>query len=48
MFTFELLVLGGERIISPLKSSMKSSCISSFVARFAKFCLPNKSLIIFD
>ena len=41
-------VLGGERIISPFKSSTINSCISPSVARFAILCLSNKSLLIFD
>ena len=38
-------MLGGEQIISPLKSSVKNDCISSSIARVSKFCMTNKSSI---
>ena len=42
------IMLGGEQIISPLKSFVKNNCIRASVARVAKFCVTNKSRIIFD
>ena len=48
MYMYIYILLGGEQIISPLKSSVKSKCVRASVARVAKFCKVNKSLIIFD
>ena len=48
LISIVIIKLGGEQIISPLKSSTKNDCISSSVARVAKFCVTNKSMIIFD
>ena len=41
-------MLGGELIISPLKSSVKKNCVRAYVGSVEKFCVVNKSLIIFN
>ena len=41
-------MLGREQIISPIKNKTKNDCVRASVAEDAKFCVVNKSMIIFD